>query len=88
VPEAIELLGIPAGPIDLQRLFYWHVIKAYHDPALSLDEMAHINFDWFAPRNAHRQTPEEVRSWCAEAGLEVEHEDVQEAGITVVARKR
>src|SRR5205807_4695048 len=27
VPEAIELLGIPAGRIDVQRLFYWHVAK-------------------------------------------------------------
>jgi SAM-dependent methyltransferase len=88
VPEDVALLGIPAGPIDVQRLFYWHVIKAYHDPELTLDEMAHLNFDWFAPRNAHRQSPEEVREWCAEADLAVEREDVQEAGITVVARKR
>jgi SAM-dependent methyltransferase len=88
VPEDVELLGIPAGEIDVQRLFYWHVIKAYHDPELTLDELAHINFDWFAPRNAHRQSPEEVRSWCAEAQLVIEREDVQDAGITVVARKR
>jgi hypothetical protein len=50
--------------------------------------MHHINFDWYAPRHAHRQTEEEVRRWCAEAGLEVEREDVHLAGITVVARKR
>ena len=31
VPEDVELLGIPAGPIDVQRLFYWHVVKAYYD---------------------------------------------------------
>jgi arsenite methyltransferase len=88
VPENVDLLGIPAGPIDVQRLFYWHVVKAYYDPDLTLDELAHINFDWFAPRNAHRQSPEEVREWCAEAQLEIEREDLQEAGITVVARKR
>lgn len=87
VPEAVDLLGIPAGPIDVQRLFYWHVAKAYHDPELTLDEMAHINFDWYAPRNAHRQSPEEVRAWCDEAGLEIERECIQEAGITVVARR-
>jgi SAM-dependent methyltransferase len=87
VPQNVELLGIPAGPIDVQRLFYWHVVKAYYDPELTLDEMAHINFDWFAPRNAHRQSPEDVRGWCAEAGLEIERERVEEAGITVVARK-
>ena len=87
VPEAIELLEIPAGPIDLQRLFYWHVFKAFHHPDLTLDELNHINFDWYAPRNAHRQTPDEVRAWCAEAGLEVEREVVEDAGITIVARR-
>jgi arsenite methyltransferase len=87
IPEDVELLGIPAGPIDIQRLFYWHVVKAYYVEGLELDELAHINFDWFAPRNAHRQSPEEVREWCAEAGLEIEREDVQEAGITIIARK-
>jgi SAM-dependent methyltransferase len=87
VPEDIELLGIPAGRHDVQRLFYWHVAKAFYDPELSFDAMNHINFDWYAPRNAHRQSPEEVREWCAGAGLEIEREDIQEAGITIVARR-
>jgi arsenite methyltransferase len=87
IPESIELLDIPAGPINLQRFFYWHVCKAYYDGALSLDEMIHINFDWFAPAYAHRQSPEEVRSWCGELGLDIEHENVQEAGITIIARR-
>lgn len=88
VPEAIELLGIPAGTIDLQRLFYWHVCKAFYDPNLSLEEMNHINFDWFSPANAHRQTPEDVRQWCREAGLAVEREVIEEAGITIIAQKQ
>jgi arsenite methyltransferase len=87
VPEAIELLGIPAGRIDTQRLFYWHVLKAYHHPDYTLDELNHITYDWYAPRNAHRQTVEEVRAWCSESRLTIERENVQEAGITVVAKK-
>lgn len=87
VPEAIDLLEIPAGRIDVQRLFYWHIFKAFYRPDMTIDEMAHINFDWYAPKNAHRQTPEEVQAWCKEAGLEVEREIVEEAGITIVARK-
>lgn len=87
VPEDVEILGIPAGRIDVQRLFYWHVLKAYHRDGYDLDELNHINYDWYAPRNSHRQSPDEVHSWCAEAGLEIDREDVQEAGITVVARK-
>jgi len=88
VPEDIELLEIPAGRYDVQRLFYWHVAKAFHHPDLSFDELNHINYDWYAPANAHRQTAEEVRSWCEEANLEIERERVEEAGITVIARRR
>jgi SAM-dependent methyltransferase len=88
VQEDIPLLGIPAGRIDVQRLFYWYFCKAFHHPDFALDELNHINFDWYAPRNAHRQTPEQVRTWCAEAGLDIEREHLQESGITIVARKQ
>jgi SAM-dependent methyltransferase len=87
VPEAIALLGIPAGKINLQRLFYWHIFKAYYRPEWSLEEMNHVNFDWYAPKNAFRQTPEEIRVWCDGLGLVIEREVVEEAGITIIARK-
>lgn len=87
VPENIDLLEIPKGKINLQRLFYWHVFKAFYRNDFDLQEMNHVNFDWFFPANAHRQTPEEVRQWCAEASLEIEREVVEDAGITVIARK-
>lgn len=87
IPEDIDLLEIPAGRYDIQRFFYWHVAKAFFRPELSFEELNHINYDWYAPANAHRQTPEEVRGWCAEAGLEVEHEHIEDAGITVIARR-
>jgi arsenite methyltransferase len=87
IAEPIDVLQIPAGKINLQRLFYWHVFKAYYRPDLTLDEMNHINFDWYAPKNAHRQSIEEVRAWCAEAGLAIERERVEDAGITIDARK-
>jgi arsenite methyltransferase len=88
VPEDIDLLNIPAGRIDIQRLFYWHVMKAFYDPGLDLEESNHINYDWYAPANAHRQSIDEVRAWCAEAQLEIEHENIEPSGITVIARKR
>lgn len=87
IPEEIEMLEIPKGKISLQRFFYWHVFKAFYRPEMTLDEMNHINFDWYAPVNAHRQTLEEVRQWCGEGRLEIEREVVQEAGITIIARK-
>lgn len=88
IPEDIDLLGVSAGPLDIQRFFYWHVMKAYYRPDATFEELQHINYDWYAPANAHRQSPAEVRAWCAEAELEIERENVQESGITIVARKR
>ena len=44
-----------------------------------------MNFDWYHPRYAHRQTEDEVRSWCGDLGLEIVHFDVQESGLTVRA---
>jgi SAM-dependent methyltransferase len=87
ISEDIDLLDIPAGRINLQRFFYWHIFKAFYRPDMSLDEMNHINFDWYAPKNAHRQSEGEVRNWCAEAGLEIVRERVEEAGITIVTKK-
>lgn len=87
VKSAIPFLGIEEGKFDLQRFFYWNICKAYYRPELTFDEMHHINFDWFRPLNCQRHTPEEIRQWCEEACLQIEHMNVQEAGITVVARK-
>jgi arsenite methyltransferase len=87
IPHPIELLGIPAGRVTVQRLLYWHVAKTFYRTDLSFDEMNHINYDWFAPANAARQSPEEVRAWCTESGLVIEREVIEDAGITIIARK-
>jgi len=87
IQDDIEVLGIPKGAINLQRLFYWHIFKAFFHPSLDLDEMNHINFDWYAPLNARRHTVDEVTNWCQALGLQIELLNVEDAGITVVARK-
>lgn len=85
LPEAIDLLGIPAGRISVQRLFYYYICKAYYRPEYGLDEMNHINFDWFTPKYCHRQTPEQIREWCDDAGLSIRDMKVELSGITVIA---
>ncbi len=87
VPEDVALLGIPKGRIDLQRFVYWHVFKAFHHPDMNLDELNHVNYDWYTPQNAHRQTPDQVRQWSNALGLVIEREVVEDAGITIIARK-
>lgn len=87
VPEEIPYLGIKPGRIPVQRLIYYSFLKAFWNPAYSFDKNNLVNFDWYRPTYAHRQTPEEVRSWCEEAGLAVEYEHVEPSGITIRARK-
>jgi SAM-dependent methyltransferase len=87
VPEDIPFLKIGKGKMDLQRFFYWNICKLFYRPEYSLEEMNHINFDWFRPLNCHRHTKEEIISYCDNANLMIERINVQESGITVVARK-
>ena len=87
VPEAIPFLGIPRGEIDIQRLFYWYIFKAYYKQDWTEDEMNHVNFDWYRPKNCHRHTEDELVEWCSDLSLNIEHTDVQPSGITLVARK-
>jgi arsenite methyltransferase len=84
----VPLLGIKAGAHDVQRLLYWHFAKLFWNPRLSFEENVHVNFDWYRPRYAHRQTEEQVREWCAEAGLEIRRLHDSEAGYAVRAVKR
>lgn len=88
IPEDVPFLGIRAGRVTVQRLFYWHVAKVYWNPDLTFDENHHVNFDWYHPTYAHRQSEEEVRAWCSELGLEIHRCDVQESGMTIRAIKQ
>jgi len=87
VPNDVPLLGIKSGEHNIQRLIYWNFAKLYWNGDLSFEENLHINFDWYRPRYAHRQTAEEVRAWCAEAGLLIKWFHEQESGFTVRAVK-
>jgi SAM-dependent methyltransferase/uncharacterized protein YbaR (Trm112 family) len=87
VPEDIDVLGIKAGRYDLQRFLYWNVFKCYWNDQVDDDANVITNFDWYHPALAHRHAPEEVRRWCKEAGIRVEHFGVVESGTSVRVRK-
>lgn len=71
---------------DVASAQWWE--QSYYDPFLTLAEMNPINTDWFTSINARRQNPQEVLECCAEFGLSVDHLDVQEAGVTIIATNR
>ena len=83
--EDVPLLGIKKGTEEIQRFVYWNFAKLYWNEQLSFEENVHVNFDWYRPAYAHRQTPDEVRQWCREAGLKIYWFHEQPSGITVKA---
>lgn len=88
VAEAVPMLGIAAGKLPVQRFVYWNFAKLYWSDEMSFEENVHVNFDWYRPVYAHRQTEAEVRGWCEDARLDVTRFNEQDSGYTVVARKR
>jgi SAM-dependent methyltransferase/uncharacterized protein YbaR (Trm112 family) len=85
--HGVPLLGIEPGEHDVQRLIYWTFLKCFWNDDFSERLNVLVNFDWYHPPYATRHTEEEVRGWCEEAGLEVEHLDVSDSGISVIARR-
>lgn len=86
--QDVPVLGIKAGTHDVQRLIYWHFAKLFWNPRLSFEENVHVNFDWYRPRYAHRQTEEQVREWCEEARLDIRRFHDSDPGFAVRAVKR
>jgi SAM-dependent methyltransferase len=87
VPEDVPILGIAAGTHNVQRLVYWHFAKLFWNERLPFETNVHVNFDWYHPTYAHRQTEDEVRGWCADAGFTITHLDAGESGFTVRATR-
>jgi SAM-dependent methyltransferase/uncharacterized protein YbaR (Trm112 family) len=85
--QGIPLLGIEPGEHDVQRLIYWHFFKAFWNEELGEEWSDLVNFDWYHPPYASRHKEEEVLGWCRDAGLEVQHLDVIESGISVMAQR-
>lgn len=88
VPEDIPYLGIQAGKQDVQRLIYWHFLKLFWRDDWTFEQNNHINFDWYHPKYAHRQSEEEIRSWCDADGLEIRRFHPEESGFSVRAVRR
>jgi arsenite methyltransferase len=88
VPEDIPSLAMKAGEYDLQRFLYDHVLKLFWNDAFTFDENHHVNFDWFHPRYAHRQTEQEVAEWCRDLRLDIVYQTIEVSGISIRAVKR
>lgn len=87
IDEDIEVLGIASGSYNLQRLFYYAFCKAYYRPDYSVEEMNHVNFDWYRPLNCHRHSGDEIVAFCSTAGLRILRFHEEPSGLTVIAER-
>ena len=66
--KPIDILGIPAGTHDVQRLLYYNFLKCFWNEAFDYETNNMVNFDWYHPHDAWQHTEEEVTGWLAELG--------------------
>lgn len=86
VPD-VEVLQIPAGEYEVQRLFYHFFLKCFWNSSMSHQENVAINYDWYHPQLCTRHTMVEVKGWFEDAGLVVQQECEDFYGITVRGRR-
>jgi arsenite methyltransferase len=88
IPEDLPLLGFKKGKMDLQRFFYWHILKCFWNDEMDFDYNVLVNFDWYYPRYAHRHTESEIRDWFNELGLVSNIFNDVESGFYIRATKQ
>jgi SAM-dependent methyltransferase len=86
--KPIDVLGIPAGEHDVQRLFYYNFIKCFWNDAFDFETNNMVNFDWYHPHNAWQHDQAEVEGWLAELGVNTfQVNDANPNGISVFLTK-
>lgn len=86
--EDIDLLGIPKGEINVQRLFYYYFTKAFYNPNLSFKRHLEHNLDWYRPTNMHKTNLDQLKEYCEHAGLSMDQYWVTLGGISMIGTKR
>lgn len=86
--KPIDVLGIPAGTHDVQRLIYYNFVKCFWNDAFDYDTNNMVNFDWYHPHNAWQHTREEVEGWLEELGIQdYAFNDANPNGLSVLLTK-
>ncbi len=87
IPEDIPILGIPAGKHDLQRLFYYYVVKLFYNPDLPFTRANLANFNAYYPQHILFTDPKDVEAYCTDSGLQIEEMYTEGNGISIIAMK-
>lgn len=86
--KPIDVLGIPAGTHDVQRLLYYNFVKCFWNDAFDFETNNMVNFDWYHPHHAWQHTEDEVRGWLEHLGVsEYIFNDANPNGISTLLTK-
>lgn len=86
--KGIDVLGIPAGTHDVQRLMYYNFVKCFWNDAFDWETNNMVNFDWYHPHNAWQHTEGEVTDWLVALGASsYQFNDANPNGISVMVTK-
>ncbi|MCJ2054934.1 class I SAM-dependent methyltransferase [Methylobacterium sp. J-070] len=81
----IDVLGIPAGTHDVQRLIYYSFLKCFWNEAFDFETNNMVNFDWYHPHDAWQHSVEEVEGWLTDLGVaKFQVNDANPNGISVL----
>jgi ubiquinone/menaquinone biosynthesis C-methylase UbiE len=87
VPEDIPFLEIKAGKYDLQRFFYYHVMKLFYNPSLPFTRHVVNNWNAYAPGHVLFLPAEQIKGFFVAAGMKIEESNEQGNGISIIAVK-
>jgi arsenite methyltransferase len=87
VPEDIPFLEIKKGKYNLQRFFYYHIMKLFNNPDLPFQRHVVNNWNAYYPKHVLFLPAAEIRSFFAELGFQFEIWNEEGNGISIIAIK-
>lgn len=87
VEDDFPEFGLSRGTYDVQRLIYDHIFKCYWNDSFDFETNVMVNFDWYRPTHAYRYTPDDIRGWCEQHAMQIDHIHISPSGISSIMRK-
>jgi arsenite methyltransferase len=88
VPEDIPFLEIKKGKYNLQRFFYYHIMKLFYNPDLAFQRHVVNNWNAYYPKHVLFLPAAEIRLFFEQLGFRMEIWNEEGNGVSVIAIKQ
>jgi len=85
--EEIPILGVKAGKYDLQRFFYYHIMKLFYNTNLPFTRHVVNNWNAYTPKKILFHETSEIVEFCKKANLEIIQIIDEGNGVSLTAKK-